>query len=445
MKSPIFNVEKCDSTLPSCKNCVKYGSVCSFWESHSTSTLVSSRTSDSRQSICETGTFSPDCSKISPRSTVSSNGQDRNLLHDRISGPLFPDLTASPNSLGRLNQWLTCLPHDQIDYCSADQDEDLMRNYLKETYRSISNKPSVRAIYRIDIPKEATSHKHLTHAILASSAAHLMHVEINQREVYERKARRHQNLGELLIFFTTAVTTMILEGEHDLTYATALSFAIAEIVDINPSNCHALFATAGLIAFLAFALHSPVSSTSQSPVVEIAEFFTLVRGINTILKSTCFDQIVAGKFSALLNYDWHPPINPLPDDLGTAFGRLRHLNDAFLDSPDLHKTYSTTIQSLQQAFATYSVIAQERALVFSWAVHVTNLYLSLVRERDPLALVILSYYALLLHSINGIWWSEGRGAWLMEAICQELPAKWHTELQLPKDVIQGKRVLALKF
>lgn len=217
------------------------------------------------------------------------------------------------------------------------------------------------------------------------------------------------------------------------------------MADINPSNCHALFGTAGLIAFLTFALQSPAASTSHSPVSEIADFFTLIRGINTILKSTCFDRIVGGKFGALLDYDWHPPIKPLPDDLRLAFVRLRHLNDTIFDNDELRETYSTSIQSLQYAFATHSMIATERILVFSWAIHVTDVYISLVRKRDPLALVILGYYGLLLQSIDGIWWSEGRGAWLVEAICQELPLTWHSELLLPIDVIQGKRTLTLEL
>ncbi len=214
-------------------------------------------------------------------------------------------------------------------------------------------------------------------------------------------------------------------------------------MDINPSNCHALFGTAGIIAFLAFALQSPVASISQSPIVEIAEFFTLVRGINTILRSTCFDRIVEGRFGALLDYDWDPPISPLPSHIKTAFDRLRHLKDTMSGNLELRETYSTTIQSLQHTFATYSLIIQDRILVFSWAVHIPDLYLSLVKQRDPLALVILAYYALLLHTIDGMWWSEGRGEWLIEAICQELPLKWHSELQLPKDVIQGMHGMAL--
>lgn len=116
-----------------------------------------------------------------------------------------------------------------------------------------------------------------------------------------------------------------------------------------------------------------------------------------------------------------------------------------LDNGGLRETYSDTIQSLQYAFATYSMIAKERVLVFSWAIHVSDVYISLVRKRDPLALVILAYHGLLLHSIDGVWWSEGRGAWLVEAIFQELPMTWHAELQLPIDVIQGKRTLMLEI
>ena len=222
-----------------------------------------------------------------------------------------------------------------------------------------------------------------------------------------------------------------------------MSSSIVDFVDINPNNCHALFGTAGIIAILAFALQSPFATVPSSPVDDIADLFTLVRGIKTVLRSTCFDWIVEGKFKALLDYNWHPVVKPLQDDIRAAFDRLAELNMTAVRSPDLRETYTAASQSLQRAFATYSVINEEKTLVFRWAIDVPDLYLSLMKRREPLALVILAHYGLLLHSINGIWWSEGRGARLIEAIFQNLPPIWQTELQWPRDVIQGKHALAL--
>ena len=223
----------------------------------------------------------------------------------------------------------------------------------------------------------------------------------------------------------------------------ALSSSIVDLVDTNPVNCHALFATAGIIAFLAFALQSPHANVPSSPVDDIAEVFALVRGISTVLRGTCFDCIVEGKFKALLDHDWRPPVRPLPRNLRAAFDRLAELNVTTVKSPDLSETYDTASERLQKAFATYTVIAEEKTLVFRWAVDVPGLYLSLVKRREPMALVILAYYGLLLHSIDGIWWAEGRGARLIQAIWLILPATWQPELQWLRDVIQGKQTLTL--
>ena len=77
-------------------------------------------------------------------------------------------------------------------------DEELLDQYLTTTYHSISSKESVREVYRYAIPKEALSHEHLMHGMLAISAAHLMHTRLDRRNLYETKARRHQQLGKQL-------------------------------------------------------------------------------------------------------------------------------------------------------------------------------------------------------------------------------------------------------
>ena len=194
---------------------------------------------------------------------------------------------------------------------------------------------------------------------------------------------------------------------------------------------------------LAFALQSPLASGPASPIDEIADLFTLVRGIKTVLRSTCFDCIVKGKFKAMLDYNWHPTIKPLQDDVRAAFDHLTELNMMVVRNPDFQETYASASQSLEKAFATYSVISDEKSLVFRWTIDVPDLYLILVKRREPLALIILAYFGLLLHSINGIWWSEGRGARLIEAIYQDLPPTWQSELQWPRDIIQGKRAMIL--
>ena len=213
---------------------------------------------------------------------------------------------------------------------------------------------------------------------------------------------------------------------------------------MNPTNCHALFATAGVIAILAFALQSPLAVMYSCPLDDIADFFTLIRGIKTVLRGVCFDRITEGKLKVLLDYDWYPRGEPLRGDVKSAFDHLTELKMTAVRHPDLQETYTAVTKSLQRAFETYSVITHERTLALGvWTANLPDLYLSLIRRREPMALVILAHYGVLLYSINGIWWSEGRGARLVEAISESLPMSWQPELQWPMDIIRGKSALVL--
>ena len=58
-------------------------------------------------------------------------------------------------------------------------------------------------------------HEHLIHAMLAFSAAHLMHTRLDRRDLYEKKARRHQHLGKQLPLYAHAIGPYITVIETD--------------------------------------------------------------------------------------------------------------------------------------------------------------------------------------------------------------------------------------
>ena len=141
----------------------------------------------------------------SSASSVPKNGQTEYCTIEPLSKSIATDPPYSQITFGRLNHWLDGLSSSLIEANPAVYDEELIENYLTVTYHSISNKQSVRDIYQTAIPKEAKSHTYLMHAVLAFSAAHLMHTEYDYRAMYEKKARRHQHLGKPLLACTRAL------------------------------------------------------------------------------------------------------------------------------------------------------------------------------------------------------------------------------------------------
>ncbi len=121
----------------------------------------------------------------------------------------------------------------------------------------MSDLPHIQRTWQTVIPAEALSHEHLKNALLALSASHLanLHADLPLRALYKKKARYHHYL--------------------------ALKSSISELNHIDEENCHALFATSGIVAFLAFVPQSPSNDAVATPLGDMYNVFVLVRGIET--------------------------------------------------------------------------------------------------------------------------------------------------------------------
>jgi len=286
-------------------------------------------------------------------------------------------------------------------------DLELMHHYSTVTSYSFSNLPFRRNTWQIAVPREAQIYDFLMHALLAIAAVQLLHVRPDRCQVYEDAARKHQNL--------------------------ALTTSIHYLHNITPTNCHALFVLSSIVAMLALKFPHPSNRRSMSaPVDEIVDFFRLIRGVKTVLQSAS-EWLLAGWLSPLLHYDWNPTLVPLPEDLEAAFNDLEARNGD--DSKD-RNTYPLALRDLKIKFQAHKIMEEEPALVFTWPVLVHESYISALRRHDPMALVILAYYSVLLHSVDAQWWAAGRGSQLVDAISRTLPPEWLPLIQWPLDNVQ---------
>ena len=283
-----------------------------------------------------------------------------------------------------------------------------MHHYSTVTCFFIVQISSKQRTWQVAIPKEAVSHEFLMHALLALAAVHLMYNSPKQRHAYEEAATRHQYL--------------------------ALTSPIPFLHNITRTNCHALFALSNVVSVLN--LVYPSSTGLQSdPLDNILDFFVVIRGVKTVLKSAS-EWIANGSLAQLISYDWHPTMFPLREDVKNTFERLEERNEETSEDPATCQMYTLAIRGLRKAFQTCQVISEEPGLVFSWPVLVLDTYIAAIRMREPMALAILGHYAVLLHSVNSQWWLEGRGSFLIETICQQLPRDWLPFVAWPRGIIQ---------
>jgi len=148
------------------------------------------------------------------------------------------------------------------------------------------------------------------------------------------------------------------------------------------------------------------------------------------------DSILGGRLQSFTSRNWHPRKAPLEPDVEASFKRLNEWNEKTIDI-SLQAAYRSSIRDLRRAFETFSAISQDFGLVFVWPCAVQDKFIVQLKMKRPMALAILAHYAVLLHSISGHWWSDGRGSQLLEAICQKLPSTWQLAVSWPKQVIRG--------
>ena len=122
---------------------------------------------------------------------------------------------------------------------------------------------------------------------------------------------------------------------------------------------------------------------------------------------------------------------------------LQEVNRRTTCSEAEHQCFSTAIQRLIYAYETYRYIAEDRSLVFVWTVTVPEDFVVELKARRPLALVVLAFYAVLVHSVEEQWWAKGRGKSLVEAIYEELPVEWKGAVKWPVEVVRSEQRVVL--
>ena len=292
-------------------------------------------------------------------------------------------------------------------------DLELMHHYSTVTCFEISKIPAKCSTWQIAVPREALTYHFLMHALLAISAVHLMHLSPSKQHIYEEAATRHRNR--------------------------ALTTAIPFLDNITPINCHALFALSNIVSVLSLTFPHPSppsgSGLPSDPLDTTLEFFTVIRGVKTVL-SSAEEWIAQGPLATFTQHNWEPSLVPLADGVRAAFECLERRIEETAEEPALCEAYAGAIQRLKVAFQTDEMILDEPGLAFIWPVVVPERYVMELSNRTPMALAILGYYAVLLHNKDGPWWLEGRGRLLLEAVCQVIPSEWLSAVDWPRETIE---------
>ncbi|EKJ72912.1 hypothetical protein FPSE_06958 [Fusarium pseudograminearum CS3096] len=104
---------------------------------------------------------------------------------------------------------------------------------------------------------------------------------------------------------------------------------------------------------------------------------------------------------------------------------------------DEKKACQVAINFLQLGFD--AIASEEKGsryrMIFQWTMLASPDFTTLLSARKPEALILLSYYALLLHYGRKLWQIRDTGMHLMGFITDNLPSEWHFWLDYPRSIL----------
>lgn len=320
------------------------------------------------------------------------------------------------NRLSRKCRW-TFPESEHIDIKLQDSrllELELMHHYSAYTYATISLDPKLIVLWKDVVPKYALKHEFLLKGILALAACHKAH----------SNPRTEEHL-------------LLAVDEYQ---QNALSLYVKELDNITEHNCHALFcfsqAVVGIFYFRGV-LSSCEAGTDPYLILDrLLEAFGMLKGALLVAKHASY-WLNAGDLRDMMADEPLSDTNSLNlphNQWSTALQALTtriHDAEVVRRSERDVKSLLTTITLLLSAFSRDERAVDQLNFVVALPMWFDDEYLVLLKSKDDVALVLLAFYAVLLHRHKSFWFLDKIGSQVIQAVSQTVGQDWHPYLALP--------------
>lgn len=261
----------------------------------------------------------------------------------------------------------------------------------------------------------AATKPYLMHEMLAFTGLYLFYKDSSRRELMAR-ALHHQSEALRLI------------QSVDLSSATA-----------DDNLALLFFASTAALCGLAEPALCDTHDETFDPIGKILHAFQLSRGITTLvmpcwsdLRQTWAWPIIESQIEAGSDLTAQPQSIP-------GYTYIRCLAFGLESEEDRQ----ACLQALDFTLGSISLLQQRKdmgmswRLVTSWPIETGATFHELLTERRPVALVIISYYAVLLKMGTGIWWVGQLPEAIIRRVVVTLGKEWADFISWPKLIILG--------
>ncbi|CAI6035383.1 unnamed protein product [Clonostachys chloroleuca] len=286
------------------------------------------------------------------------------------------------------------------------KDLELMHHYTSSAYLTLPRATDIRRVWQTDVASLAMSNKFLMHQLLAFSAHHLAYLNPSPDSTYAICASIHQNK--------------------------AIFGLQSTLGQISNENCHAVFAASAFLCICGFASYSSLNVGDGRPAFEnFLDVLLLIRGKSFILDSFA-KTLHHGPLGMLFHKgDQNPAAPPI---LTTFVSQLRYLDSLIAEgdtnSALCREAINSTIEWTERVIE--STHWPDLRFTLSWPICLSEGFVGLLKQSDPMALAILAHYGVILqHTGNMHWYLSGWGERVIKDIGDRMDTEWRETIKWP--------------
>lgn len=265
----------------------------------------------------------------------------------------------------------------------------LFHHFVISTYKTLVF-PDGYDLWQNHIPQWSTSYSPIFHLILALSALHLSRERPDLQDECLSSAEEHFNKG--------------------------VRASAAVVSHLDTENCQSIYISAVLICFVYFGKGPQpgeyIAFSERGP----GEWLTLMGGVRSILFSKG-DKIFTGVLKPKVE-TVSQPLNPtLQNELLEHQAHIQDLRcfiEQKVTDDACRDIYVSEIEALLQTFEeVYKHRASQMGgiglmhLTIGWIYRLSGQFITFLQEKNPFALAILAYWAILLKYMRPVWFMEG--------------------------------------
>jgi hypothetical protein len=145
------------------------------------------------------------------------------------------------------------------------------------------------------------------------------------------------------------------------------------------------------------------------------ELFSLIRGIAVIIKNGV-QWLEQGPFAQAMLPTPVDPNASLAPEIEAALETLSQRTLETIADPKAQEAYATTIEMLRQTLLLAAEKPDTKMTALLFPIMVPPLFRDELRYRNPMALLILAHYVVVLYWLRSHIWLRGWGSQIVEAV-----------------------------